>query len=238
MKLIRFFSTKEHLGLGKPEPTKRHIPEWYRKAESEYELDGQPSGGLKRCMPYMDTLVTGYVLTLPINIYVSKKEGKTGVNFNGNSEDDISITWDGPEAFSGFIQERSSDLGATMPRPAGHHKNHLVFQGVWGTKTPRGWSALMTHPLNRFDLPFTTTSGIVDSDRFFASGNVPFFIKEGFQGIIPAGTPFLQIIPIKRASWKMVDDKGLRDMNVIQGEAVRTKGFEYKKIMWDRKKYD
>jgi hypothetical protein len=97
----------------------------------------------------------------------------------------------------------------------------------------------MTHPLNRFDLPFTTTSGIVDSDKFFAPGNVPFFIKEGFSGIIPEGTPFLQLIPIKRATWKMVENnKGLSDMNTIQGNWVRQKGFEYKKIMWDRKKYD
>jgi hypothetical protein len=239
MKLIHFFSEKKYLGLGQPEPTKKSIPEWYRKAESEYDLDGQPSAGLKKCMPYMDTLVSGYLLKTPVNIYVKQIKNKSGVDFSGSGKSNISITWDGPSSLQGFIQERPADLGATMPRPAGHHENHLVFQGFWGIKTPRGWSTLMTHPLNRFDLPFTTTSGIVDSDKFFAPGNVPFFIKEGFEGMIPKGTPFLQLIPIKRADWKMVkNNKGLSDMNKIQGQWVRAKGFEYKKIMWDRKKYD
>jgi hypothetical protein len=33
------------------------------------------------------------------------------------------------------------------------------------------------------------------------SGNIPFFIKEGFSGVIPKGTPIAQVIPFKRESW-------------------------------------
>ena len=32
--------------------------------------------------------------------------------------------------------------------------------------------------------------------------NFPFFIKEGFTGLIPYGTPIVQIIPFKRDDWK------------------------------------
>ena len=51
-----------------------------------------------------------------------------------------------------------------MPRPEGHHPNHLAFKGFWGMKTPKGWSLLVVHPLNRHDLPWTITSGIMDAD--------------------------------------------------------------------------
>jgi hypothetical protein len=87
-------------------------------------------------------------------------------------------------------------------------------------------------------LPFTISAAIVDSDQFNAPGNIPFFLKEGFEGIIPEGTPFAQIIPIKRASWMMVDDTtGMADIDTIQGALVREPDTLYKKIFWKRKDY-
>jgi hypothetical protein len=94
------------------------------------------------------------------------------------------------------------------------------------------------HPLNRYDLPFTISSAIVDSDDFNAPGNIPFFLKDGFEGIIPAGTPFAQIIPIKRSSWMLVDDTtGMSDTESIQGTLVRQPETLYKKIFWRKKDY-
>jgi hypothetical protein len=93
--------------------------------------------------------------------------------------------------------------------------------------------------LNRFDLPFTTTSGIMDSDSYSTSGNLPFFIKKGFTGVIPAGTPIAQLIPIKRTSWTSVpNNNGLQYLENLQGETVRSEGKSYKKLFWTRKSYD
>jgi hypothetical protein len=61
---------------------------------------------------------------------------------------------------------------------------------------------LITHPINRYDLPFTSVSGLADYDVYPLPGNVSFHIKEGFEGTIPAGTPIMQIIPIKREDWE------------------------------------
>jgi hypothetical protein len=229
LKLIRFFTGKDFHELGKPSPIKNFIPEWYRKAETEYSIpNGETAPGLKKCIPYLDTMMSGYAILTPIDIFVGK-----------NEDGSLKIEWNGPPSLGGFIGERPKELGATMPRPAGHHPNHLVWKGHWGIKTPRGWSLLMTHPLNRFDLPFTTTSGIIDSDKFSASGNIPFFIKEDFIGVIPAGTPIAQLIPIKRASWKGVSDAGLRDLEQIQGTLVRKADrWSYKKLLWIRKEYN
>ena len=239
MRIIKFFAEKDYLNLGKPVPTKKFVPEWYRKAETNYVSNEENYPGLKTCMPFLDTLTSGYFLTTPVNIYINEEvpDKKLGHLFN-NTENGLRIRWDGPQSLQNFIMERPKESGSTMPRPAGHYDNHLVFSEFWSIKTPRNWSLLMTHPLNRHDLPFTTASGIIDSDKWFAPGNVPFFIKKGFSGVIPEGTPFVQIIPIKRSEWKMAIDSGLADSEYKQGVMARLTDTSYKKKMWQRKKFD
>lgn len=225
MKLMQFFSHKKFDDLGQPQPIKNFLPKWWRDAESSVST-GEP--GLKKCVPFMDAMLSGYTLTLPYDVFVLQLE-------NG----EVKLSWSGPKELPDFISERRMELGATMPRPAGHAVNHLVFKGIWGMKTPRGWSLLITHPLNRFDLPFTTMSGIIDSDEFTSPGNIPFFVKEGFSGMIPKGTPIAQLIPIKRASWQMVpNNHGLLGKGEIESNAVREPGKSYKKLMWHRKDYN
>ena len=69
---------------------------------------------------------------------------------------------------------------------------------------------MITHPLNRNDLPFITISGIVDGNfAISADGNVPFYIKNNFEGIIPQGTPIAQLIPFYRQNWFFKIKKGL-----------------------------
>lgn len=227
MKILRFFSPNNPNNIGAPEPIKNLLPEWYRKAETTFMVDGYEAAGLKKCAPYLDAMISGYALVMPTDIFVSK-----------NEDGSLNLRWNGSEISSTFIKERPKESGSTMPRPPHHYPNHLVFGGFWGVKTPRGWSLLVTHPLNRDDLPFTTLSGIIDSDRYSASGNIPFFIKEDFTGMIPAGTPIAQLIPIKRAKWSMIkNDKGLWNLEHIQGEAVRQPETTYKKKNWIRKVY-
>ena len=231
LKLIRFFSDSVHQNQGEPMPMKSLIPEWYRKAEATYPDENGSSenhAGLKKCVPYLDSLISGYAITLPANVYIKAAE-----------DGSLSFGWDGPDSLGSYIMERPKALGATMPRPAGHLQNHLVWSGIVGVKTPKGWSLLVTHPLNRFDLPFTTTSALMDSDEFFASGNIPFFLKEGFTGMIPKGTPIAQLIPVKRAKWKMIkNDKGLQNGTELQGHLVRKDETSYKKVMWHKKEYN
>jgi hypothetical protein len=229
MKLIRFFSSKVHENLGQPTPAKKFLPDWYKKSESAFQdAEGNSHSGLKACIPFLDSMISGYVLTTPVDIFVSKAE-----------DGSLDIRWNSPEIFEDFISERDKSLGEHMPRPAGHLPNHLAFKGFWGFKTPRGWSVLVVHPLNRHDLPFTITSGLMDADRYSTSGNIPFFIKDEFAGMIPAGTPFAQLIPIKRASWKAIqNDAGIEYLDRLQGAVVRSPGKSYKKLFWVRKEYN
>jgi len=228
MKIIRFFSNREYQNAGQPLPAKKFLPEWYKKSETDFIApNGELAAGLKRCVPFLDSMISGYMLVTPVDIFVSR-----------NEDDTLNIGWNSTDLLSNFIAERPKDSGEHMPRPIAHYPNHLAFRGIWGFKTPRGWSILVTHPLNRHDLPFTTTSGIMDSDKYSTSGNVPFFIKEDFTGVIPAGTPFAQLIPIKRASWKAINnDRGISYLEGLQGAAVRLPNKGYKKLFWVKKDY-
>jgi len=208
-----------------PVAAKSEIPQWYKDGESTYTVDGKTQmPGLKTCIPVLDVLMSGYLIKTSVNIYISK-------NQNGS----ISIDYDKDLEDNDPIGLRPEQMGATIPRPAGHLKDHLVWTPNWGWKTPRGYSMLVTHPMNRWDLPFTTMSAIVDSDKFHGPGNMPFFLKEGFEGLIPKGTPYIQLLPIKRKDWKAVFDPALIDLSRKSGSTGTHGG--YKKYMWQKKTY-
>lgn len=228
MKVLRFYpqlSDKEKM-LVVPVPAKKVIPDWYKNGESTYIENGKEIHGLKTCKPFLDTLISGYLLLTPFDIHVGKNEDGT-----------LKLSWDGPEEWSEFIGERKGQIGSTIPVPESHRENKLVWSSMWGWKTPRGWSSLLIHPLNRYDLPFTTLSGIIDSDSFYLNGNIPFHLKSDFIGVIPQGTPFAQIIPIKRSSWKSFVDFGLTKIGYLKSHNVRITGLEYKNINWKKKEY-
>lgn len=229
MKIISFSSNKRRNSIGQPVPIKRTLPQWYKDAESTYlsPYSKKQEPGLKKCMPYVDIMMSGYALVFPTDVHVSLDE-------NGNTRFDYDVTEAGE-----FLAERPANMGATMPRPYGFAPNHLVFTGLWGWKTPRGYSTLVTHPFNRTDLPFHTISAFMDSDEFGAAGNIPFFIREGWEGTIKAGTVFAQILPVKRDIWKMVDNnQGLSDKLEVHAQVVRHEETSYKRTMWHRKEYN
>ncbi|NDB59563.1 hypothetical protein EB001_14095 [bacterium] len=228
MKAIHFVPVGGDAGAPHPVSAKKVVPDWYKKAELDYQDSSnnlQP--GLKRCLPFLDGLLSGYVLLTWCDIHVSK-------NLNG----EIVIDWYNTEDVQeNHIGERIGLSGHTIPRPAGHLNNHLVWLPQWGWKTPRGYSTLVTHPLNRFDLPFTTTSAVIDSDKFWTSGNIPFFLKDNFEGIIPKGTPFLQIIPFKRKKWLSVFNPALIDPARYLSSVTRNNNRYYKKYRRQKKEY-
>ena len=97
-------------------------------------------------------------------------------------------------------------------------------------------------PINHFELPWVTVGGIIDSDKVTTSGLIPFFLKEGFTGVVPAGTPYLQIIPFKREDWEseMIFHSPMDIFKKTQqtSDLFRTsEGGVYKKLFWSKRKY-
>lgn len=193
-------------------------------------LDGSEykASTYKNCVPVFDAMTAGYAFQTITDIHISEEDGKPILSYNYKE-------------FPNWIETRSEM--ANFAHPDHYYKDHFAWQHPWSVGTPSGWSALYVHPLNRLDLPFFTLSGIIDSDKINSTGRMPFFIKKGFSGVIPAGTPFVQIIPIKRESWEIdIKKYGLEEL-IARGTVSLTKYSEknrpnvYRKFDWVRKEY-
>ena len=82
----------------------------------------------------------------------------------------------------------------------------VKFNNFWTIETPPGHSLLITHPLNRSDLPFRTVAGIVDCDRY-DHGFVHFpaqWTDRTFTGTLHRGTPVAQCFVLPRSATELV----------------------------------
>jgi hypothetical protein len=98
----------------------------------------------------------------------------------------------------------------------------VKFNGFWTIELPPGYSLLVTHPINRADLPFVTLTGLVDADRYGDNFiNFPARWRDpNFQGVLPKGTPLAQCLPIKREEWaprfEVVSGEGAVRINEVK----------------------
>lgn len=230
-----------------PEPSISIIPEWYKNGETfisktdaslNIRSEEDKAAGLKTCVPFLDAITSGYLILSWYSVEITK-------NFLGDIqwryvEKDKYGIWQEINVSHSLFEERPGSIGYTMPRPKGFAKNHMAWAGIWGIQTPKGWSALITHPFNRHELPFLTLTGFVDSDRFAPSGNIPFYLEDGWTGIIEKGTPIAQVIPVKRKSW--ISFKSLESENPFYMWLIvktRSINYGYYRInLWVKKKYE
>jgi hypothetical protein len=223
----------------KPSSASKTMPEWYTKAErfitnpdtGEYyqDQDGGKISSWKACMPFMDAMMTGYFMYTPCDIeFYLDEQGDIRHKINDNKNES-------------FCNERTPMLG--FYQPDGYYLNHFAWFIDWGTILPSGYSALYTTPFNRFDLPFINTSGVIDNDVVNLNGNLPFFLREGWTGVIPKGTPFVQIFPFKRENWKssivIEDPMVIPQKNIDNAAKYRIPdGGVYKNVDWHRRSYE
>lgn len=248
MKKIRFIPDSEYAlkNVVPPLPAKDFIPEWYRLGEYSINQDtGKVAtrkdknviGGLKSCAPFLDAMISGYFLLTWMDVEITKNDGDV-VEWRYVEKNPYTEKYEEINSPISMINERTGEMGHTIPRPPGFSNNHLIFNGQWGVRLPRGWSLMVVHPSNRFELPFFLMSGFMDSDQFWNNGNIPFFIKKGFVGIIPKNTPIAQLIPIKRASWvSYIYEKGMKRLLKMGQWAREQQIGYYKKKIWYKKEY-
>jgi len=232
------------LPINIPIPAASILPNWWKEGESfinretgalDMSTPDLKAAGMKSCMPFLDALNSGYFLTTWVDIEITKNDGVEikykYLDKNSKGENIYSaIDW-------GMVKERNGAIGYTIPRPAGHSHNHMVWDSKWGWEVPKGWSVLVTHPLNQAQLPFTTLSAIVDSDRYVPHGNIPFFLKEGWTGVIEKGTPFAQLIPINRQEWMATSKVAGPKEKFIANKARSVQFGYYRSKLWVPKKY-
>lgn len=230
------FSNKSSESL--PRPTSKEIPEWYREFDRFAMMpDGNPyigpDGGKmptwKACPAMYDTLTSGYVLRTPCDL---------DFFINDSGEIDVTIK---DKKYGEFLHKRPPMPGFSAP--IGYHENHFAWYPDWAVSVPKGYSVLYTAPMNRFDLPFMNTVGVIDNDNVNLPGTMPFFVVKGWEGTIPAGTPYMQLTPFKREDWK--SDVDVISMNDIYKRQMdnsmkyrKPDGGIYQKDVWSRRKYE
>ena len=224
-----------------PEPVIKTLPKWYRKADrfATNPSTGKPwempdgSGKIptwKACPAIFDIMGAGYVYKTPCDMEVY---------LDASGLIQISVS---DEKYKDFIQDRPP-----MPQfkhPHGYHDKHFAWWADWAVELPEGYSALYTQPFNRFELPFLTTSGIIDNDKVKLPGTMPFFIIKGFTGTIPAGTPYAQILPFKRDHWESEIDTSISPQDMMEKNRLNSEKYRqpdggiYIKEVWERRKYE
>lgn len=197
------------------------MPEWFKKMPPS--IDGHGSG--KACPPFVDSFILGYIQKLWCDVEFSG-DGKY-VSFDSDF-DPVTVKKINPKH---------------VPIFEGYESVELQWNTHWEPVTPEGYSTLYLHPLNQYDLPFTTFSGMIETDKFSLTGPLRFLLKKGFNGVIKKGTPLYQMIPIKRESWDSEKYEYNHDMlnyqnNLINQYKHRGKHDGYKKIFWQKKKYN
>lgn len=221
--------------VDQPKPMLRSLPDWWRKFgtfmdEDRFKFRGEVGGNItaKACMPMLDSMTAGYTITTPMDLEVSLDE----------SGDPI-FKWQLEEYE--FITNHGIEQIPNQMVPDGFHRKPLKFTNLYSIKTPPGYSLLFTHPTNRYDLPFLSLTGIVDVDDYRVPVNFPFLMRKDFQGIIEAGTPMIQLIPIKREPWSHSVEKEYveNEKDVAYGRRLLgTRMWKaYKRFFWNRKEY-
>ena len=216
-----------------PVPSKKAVPGWYKtmprfaQNAKKFQFSQSPATNVtvKWCNPFYDSLSAGYMILLENDLSVTYSNGLPLIEWKFGGDN--------------FITDHSIHQVPAEMIPEEFHKLPFKFKNSWSIKTPSGYSLLFTHPLNRPDLPFYTLSGFVDTDEYNTPVNLPFLIKEGFTGIIPAGTPIAQIIPIKREPWTNEIHEFNKDFSDRASNKIRKTIYRaYKNLFWKRKDYN
>lgn len=225
---IKFHALNDLIGatVPPPKPARFYMPEWFKgmptvPKDGQRYKNGKTVESVKQCMPYADCFVSGYIQETWCDIQIS-------VNSDGSCEYYFANE---PTIIS--HREPMSEISNN------YYRWEFLWKQPYGIETPKGWSCLITQPLNQIHLPFETMSGIVETDTFYQlpfPNNIPFLLKKGFDGVIPAGTPMFQIIPFQRKEWEHEICQHDEYENITDLAKVR-KYFRngYKKVHWKRK---
>jgi hypothetical protein len=237
-KKIIFKQARKHVSglIQKPKSAISYPPKWYKDQklfsnnENNYFKAFKKSTNhntYKMCIPLVDSLTAGYMLVSSADSMVVNTDEE---NYNPLIRWNVDFE---------IADSQADEVLGNYPVPVGYNKKVFRWYVDWKIITPPGYSLWITHPSHRYDLPFFTMTGFVDTDKHPNFLLLPFFIKENFEGIIEEGTPIAQIIPIKRDNWKSVEENfSEQDIfnyrNNVKINLIRT----YKNKYWSKKKYE
>jgi hypothetical protein len=207
--------------LPRPIPAVRGLPEWFRAMPANVfnPTMGVEDLTIKKCPPVIDAMTYGYLMPLVADLEI--REGEFSWDFGAKG-----LPSDFSQSPIGF-----HDASQVAGTPFFEEDRFLIkFNSFWNIEAPAGYALLFTHPVNRADLPFTTLTGLVDSDAFH---HIPInfpacWHDDKFAGVLPKGTPVAQCIPVRRESWterfEVLSAEATARLTKTRGAIVRETG--------------
>ncbi len=193
--------------LPRPAPALLGLPDWFKALPGSAFSSVLQSEQLtvKKCPPFIDAMTCGFLIPLVTDLKV----------------EDGAFAWDFELPGGAIASYSRSPLdfhdGAQVAGTPFFVDDTVVikFNNFWTIESPPGYSLLITHPINRHDLPFVTLTGLVDTDLYNDNLiNFPARWRDpSFRGVLPKGTPVAQCIPVKRELWRA-------ELGTITGDAI------------------
>ena len=215
--------------IPKPRAASKNLPEWFKNlsptCEGEEDLRdsfGEKTMSAKKCLPMLDAMSLGYMIPLAADLHIRSNHDNTQIQITN------------PPGLKLCEFHSASQLGG--PHKLGMpHGDALKFINQWVIKTAPGWSTLFVAPINHFNEAFTCLSGLVDTDVYPKHVNFPAILNHYDLDLhIPAGTPLVTAIPIKRNSFpkkpkiRKMSKKEMETIDKIQRtQDLRTHHYTY-----------
>jgi len=181
--------------LPQPIPAVQGLPDWFKALPQKgfSEINQAEVMTVKKCPPVIDAMGYGFLMPLICDLKVE----------NGEFFWDHDMPGGGAIAFPHAPIDYHDNVQVAGTPFFDEDRFLLKFNNFWTIETPPGYAMLCTHPLNRSDLPFTTVTGLVDTDHY-TDNMIHFPVRwhdAAFNGVLPKGTPVAQCIPVKREKW-------------------------------------
>ena len=186
--MIEFLCSPADQGvLAPPLPAKEAMPDWFKRLPPIDKARRSPTNHaltVKRCMPFLDALTTGWILPLAATVRLEiRDEGRI-----------VDAGWDFDRVMVSNHSIHQVTGNPREPRPPSK------FHNYWTIRTPPGWSCLFVPPLNRPNPVVEVVAGVVDTDSYVSQIHFPFFaIAADGHYVLEKGTPLVQVIPFRRA---------------------------------------
>jgi hypothetical protein len=234
-RLIEFFPADDNVAqfIPDPQPMSEALPEWWRKHEVhggglKTIAGGSVNATVKKCPAVLDALTTGYLLRVPIDIFVDTTGDR--------------IRWQTPKGNPSWktVQIHSGLQVSGMPFDRKRFCEDIFkIHPLWSFNVPRGYSILSHHPAYFTGAPWQMLPAVMDADDYSPDGAYSMLIEKGFKGVIAQGTPLVQIVPINREDWSMVINRKFDEKKIFPQKFRMRSVFQdgYRNHFWKRKSY-
>jgi len=216
-------------GIPEPELASHFMPKWFTSMPAHHGSGKDTHATAKRCVPLLDVMTAGYIIPLWLDLKVAYAIKPLKYRQAFPEEEDREVKFEWPNDFHTMNSLNRAPIikqsGGPDPKVFFDIDGLNINENVWSLTspwiitTPPGYSCLYTIPFNHPITNMHFMSGIVDTDMHSTMVNFPFvWTSNSWEGLIPSGTPLIQVIPFRRDSFK-----------------ADIEYFGYRKKFWERK---